>query len=497
MAYFSRAAFGQRRVEAQFSHETLCPVCDSAGSRYVLSRGEQRLLRCQGCDLIRLEPRKRPSGGLGGAVQDAAVPGAGSAWQPLLEAVQSRVPRDRASLIQIGCAGPVSAQAQETAARLGLRLAAIDPASDAPSVQPSPQAGDPLPLPQFAACVIVEPLEHEGDPLSALLAIRRFLAPEGVLAVAFEALLPPPDRLQAQDLVAGPSTRFLYNRETAESLLFRAGFGRVRIAPPSGAAMPTVVTAVKRYSEDALRRRDKLSIIMPVFNEKATFLEVFELLHAKQLPDLDKEIIVVESNSTDGTKDDVRTIAERPGVEVVWEDRPRGKGHAVRAGLARASGDFVLIQDADLEYDIDDYDILLDPLYRNRAAFVLGVRHGRHGDSWKMRHFEDQFAISQVMNLGHLFFTGLFNVVYGQRLTDPFTMFKVFRRDCIDGMTLECNRFDFDWELVAKLVRRGYAPVEIPVNYASRSFTEGKKVAFFRDPLTWIRACIKYRFVKV
>jgi hypothetical protein len=374
-----------------------------------------------------------------------------------------------------------------------MRLVPVD-AGGAPSAQAA--AGDPVPLPAFDACVIAEPLEREGNPLSALLGVRRFLSADGILAVAFEALLPGPERLQGADLAVGPATRFLYNRETAESLLFHAGFGRVRFAAAEG-ARAAVATAGKRYPEDPLRRRDKLSIVMPVFNEKATFLEVFELLYAKQLPDLDKEIIVVESNSTDGTRDDVRTIADRPGVSVVWEERPRGKGHAVRAGLAHATGDFVLIQDADLEYDIDDYDILLDPLYRNRAAFVLGVRHGRHGDSWKMRHFEDQFAVSQVMNLGHLFFTGLFNVVYGQRMSDPFTMFKVFRRDCIDGVAFECNRFDFDWELVAKLVRRGYAPVEIPVNYASRSFTEGKKVAFFRDPLTWIRACIKYRFVKV
>jgi glycosyltransferase involved in cell wall biosynthesis len=182
---------------------------------------------------------------------------------------------------------------------------------------------------------------------------------------------------------------------------------------------------------------------------------------------------------------------------MILEDRPSGKGHAVRKGLTQATGDFIIIQDADLEYDIEDYDLLLDPLVRNRAAFVLGIRHGPDGDGFKMRHFEDQRLVGLIMNLAHLFFTELFNVVYRQRLADPFTMFKVFRRDCIDGLTLECNRFDFDWELVAKLVRRGYTPVEIPINYYSRSFSEGKKVAFFRDPFTWLRACFKYRFVKV
>jgi hypothetical protein len=119
------------------------------------------------------------------------------------------------------------------------------------------------------------------------------------------------------------------------------------------------------------------------------------------------------------------------------------------------------------------------------------------GTTWKMRHFTDQVFVSQVMNFGHLFFTGLFNLVYGQRLRDPFTMFKVFRRDCLYGLTFESNRFDFDWELVGKLVRAGYTPLEIPVNYTSRSFSEGKKVSFWRDPFTYFRACFKYRFVRL
>ena len=130
-----------------------------------------------------------------------------------------------------------------------------------------------------------------------------------------------------------------------------------------------------------------------------------------------------------------------------------------------------------------------------RAAFVLGSRHGKDGATWKVRHFADQAHVSWFMNLGHVLFTALFNVTYGTRLRDPFTMYKVFRRDCLYGLTFEANRFDFDWELVGKLVRAGYTPLEIPVNYESRSFGEGKKVLLFRDPLTWIRACFKYRFV--
>ncbi len=241
-------------------------------------------------------------------------------------------------------------------------------------------------------------------------------------------------------------------------------------------------------------RPEVLSIIMPAFNERATVGQVLERLLAKQIPGVTFEIVVVESNSTDGTREEVRRFAQHPAVTVIYQDRPQGKGHAVRTGLAHATGDYVLIQDADLEYDIDDYDALLAPLRAGRASFVLGARHGGNGASWKMRQFIDQRTVGHVMNVGHVFFTALFNVVYGTRLSDPFTMYKVFRREAIRGLTFEANRFDFDWELVGKLVRAGHRPIEIPVNYRSRSFAEGKKVSFFRDPLTWLWACFKYRF---
>jgi hypothetical protein len=101
--------------------------------------------------------------------------------------------------------------------------------------------------------------------------------------------------------------------------------------------------------------------------------------------------------------------------------------------------------------------------------------------------------LASVFNLGHIFFLTLFNVLYRQTLTDPFSMFKVFRRDCLWGLNFECNRFDFDHEIVIKLLRKGYKAVELPVNYKSRSLKEGKKVTIFRDPLTWLRALWKFR----
>ena len=239
----------------------------------------------------------------------------------------------------------------------------------------------------------------------------------------------------------------------------------------------------------------RLSVIVPVFNEIGTVREALEAIVAKQVPGWTKEVIIIESNSTDGTRAIVQDFASRAGVRLIFEERPRGKGHAVRAGLGVATGDVILIQDADLEYDLDDYDVLLAPLAARTQTFVLGSRHGQGG--WAMRKFTDQPFQAFVLNTGHWFFTLCINVSLGIWLRDPFTMYKVFRRDCLAGLTLECNRFDFDWELLIKLVRRGHRPIEIPVSYESRSFKDGKKITYFRDPLTWLWALVKYRFCRL
>ncbi len=239
----------------------------------------------------------------------------------------------------------------------------------------------------------------------------------------------------------------------------------------------------------------RLSVIVPVFNEMATAREALDGIVAKQAPGWELEIVIVESNSTDGTREVVRSYEGRDRVRILFEPEPRGKGHAVRAGLAMATGDVVLIQDADLEYDLDDYEALLAPLATRTQSFVLGSRHGQGG--WAIRRFTTHPVQAVILNAGHWFFTLCLNLALGLWLKDPFTMYKVFRRDCLDGLTLECDRFDFDWELLIKLVRRGHRPIEIPVSYQSRSFKEGKKVTYFRDPVTWLRALVKYRFCRL
>lgn len=399
--------------------------------------------------------------------------------------------------------------------------------------------GAAFPDQSFDVCVLSDVIEHTRDPLRVLLEAWRILKPGGVVFVATPSLDSWSAKLMRDRWMEFKAEHlFFFDSATLEAALVRAGFESIRIKPgqktlspdyvlqhferfpvpwlsPVGRLVSTLTPGWVRRRQlrvvasgiDAIAMRSSqvpidqrtatLSVVLPVFNEKDTFTALATQLLTKEIPDLHIEIVIVESHSTDGTRDDVREVASHPRVKVIWQDRPRGKGNAVRAGLAHATGDFVLIQDADLEYDLADYDMLLVPLRTFRRAFVLGARHGRDGHTWKVRHFTDQVLLGQWMNVGHLAFTVLFNVVYGQRLRDPFTMFKVFRRECVSGLPLECNRFDFDWELAGKLVRCGYTPLEIPVNYTSRSFAEGKKVTLIRDPLTWLRACAKYRVARL
>lgn len=237
----------------------------------------------------------------------------------------------------------------------------------------------------------------------------------------------------------------------------------------------------------------KLSVIVPIYNEARTLRIALDAIVAKQVPGWELELIFIESNSTDGSRAIVETYRHVPRVTLILEDKPRGKGHAVRAGIARATGEVFLIQDADLEYSLDDYAKLLAPISVGERKFVLGSRHGP-GDGFSMRKFEDQPFRAFVLNCGHWTFTLLINVSLGIWLKDPFTMYKIFRRECLDGIHLKSNRFDLDWELLMKLIRAGHRPIEVPITYNSRSFEEGKKVRMFRDPLNWLVAWAKARF---
>jgi hypothetical protein len=329
----------------------------------------------------------------------------------------------------------------------------------------------------FAAVVLILDGSRAGEFESTLTAIAPQLAPGTLLVV-----LTLPAGRSGRAHAAG-------DRDSAHLSLLRSGYDRVWMH----SHRKRLCISAQRATARAIR---SCSILVPVFNEKDTFPELMRMLLAKRLDHLglEREIILIESNSSDGTRELVAGFAATPGVRIIYQDRPRGKGHAVRAGLAVATGDIVLIQDADLEYDLNDYDALLQPLLSDRAAFVLGCRHGGR---FRMRRFPHQRLLGEVLNIAHVLLAGLINVLYGQNMKDPFTMFKVFRRDCLYGLQFECDGFDFDHELVIKLVLKGYRPLEIPVNYWARSFSQGKKIRFFRDPPTLIAADLKYRLQRL
>ncbi len=237
---------------------------------------------------------------------------------------------------------------------------------------------------------------------------------------------------------------------------------------------------------------EKLSIILPAYNEARYVAQVIDSVLAKKLR-IDKELIIIESNSTDGTRDIVRNYESRPGVRVIYEDAPRGKGHAVRAGLKHVTGTIVLIQDADFEYDIDDYDALLEPILQHKATFVLGSR-SLGLDDWKVRKYYTTPIRGLALNLAQVVFAKTFDLLYQQHVTDVNTMFKVFRAECLDGLDLESDGFELDIELACKLARNGNAPIEVPVNYVARGFDQGKKIRFWRDAWPSYAAFFKYRF---
>lgn len=242
--------------------------------------------------------------------------------------------------------------------------------------------------------------------------------------------------------------------------------------------------------------RHKLSVVMPIFNEEKTFLETFDRVYNKlsSMRHINFELIIIESASTDGTNLLVASKEKFEFVSIIWQDRPQGKGLAVREGIDKATGTIVLIQDGDDEYDVEDYDILIDAIIAGKAPFVLGARDT---SDWRMRAFRGAGFLTFIYNAGHIFFTRFLNFLVATKIEDPFTMYKVFLRDCVFGLNFVCKRFDFDHELVIKLVRKGFVPPEYIVSYTSRTHEEGKKVSIIKDGLFWITTDLKLRFCKL
>ena len=220
-----------------------------------------------------------------------------------------------------------------------------------------------------------------------------------------------------------------------------------------------------------------LSVIMPVYNEAKTVRQILEKINSV---DIDKEIIVVDDGSCDGTEKILKDIKYN-NLKIIHHSSNRGKGAAFLTGLFHAQGDFVIIQDADLEYEPDDYLKLIKVLKENNADIVLGARFkkGYHG--------------LFIHRLGNRLITGLLNLLFDLKLNDCFTCYKLFRRETINLLNLKEQSFTIETEIVAKAAKKGLRIIEVPISYYPRSYSEGKKIRC-KDGIRAIRSIIKYRF---
>ncbi len=223
-----------------------------------------------------------------------------------------------------------------------------------------------------------------------------------------------------------------------------------------------------------------LSVIVPVYNERSTVAEIIRRILAVDVP-LVVDLVVVDDASTDGTDKVLQTLMNS-SVRVVTHQKNMGKGAAIRTALEHVHGDLIVIQDADLEYDPDDWPRLLDPILKHKAAVVYGSRFSGERKNMLVLHW-----------IGNRFLSLVTNVLYSTTLSDMETCYKLFDRRVLDNMVLLSNRFDFEPEITAKVLRRGYRIYEVPISYAGREPDEGKKITW-RDGFGALRALVKYRF---
>lgn len=226
---------------------------------------------------------------------------------------------------------------------------------------------------------------------------------------------------------------------------------------------------------------NKLSIIIPVYNEKRTIQETLKRVLAAHIRGWEKEIFVIDDGSTDGTRTLLKLWETK--VRVIYKNANEGKGSAVSIGFSKATGDVVLIQDADLEYSPDDYPILLKPFENTHVDVVYGSR-------FLGAHLSTMF----VYELGNKFVTFLTNILFNTNITDMETGFKAFRSIVVKNMTIHAKRFDVEPELTVKALKKGFQIYEVPISYYGRKFEEGKKLTW-RDGIVAMWTLIKYRFV--
>ncbi len=240
----------------------------------------------------------------------------------------------------------------------------------------------------------------------------------------------------------------------------------------------------------------KLSVIMPVYNEITTIEEIIRRVRAVRLAvpvgygeqnsrviELEREIVVVDDGSTDGTREVLQRLEGEPDVVVVFHAQNQGKGGAVHTALAHATGDIFIVQDADLEYDPRDYSLLLQPILEGRAQAVYGSRF--RGGPTKAMFFWHA--------VGNRFLTLVTNFLYDSILTDMETCYKMFTREVAEQLRLTERGWGFDPEITAQILRRGYRIYEVSISYTGREFSEGKKISW-KDAFTVLWTLLRYRF---
>lgn len=223
----------------------------------------------------------------------------------------------------------------------------------------------------------------------------------------------------------------------------------------------------------------KLSIIIPVYNERNTVFEIIKRVEAVKLNDIEKELVIIDDCSTDGTKDILNKLKKHT---IIFHPKNMGKGAAIRTGLEKATGNIFVIQDADLEYDPSSFTELLKPILNEKTNVVYGSRNLNHVRKNIILHY-----------VGNIFLTYVFNLLYGYKISDMETCYKMFTREALKGIELKGNRWEFDPEITANFARKGERIIEVPIIVKPRSFKEGKKINW-KDGIRILYCLIKYRF---